>query len=189
MPLRAYYHDNLPGEPHLPHDSSRPVSLEYVEKLGYPVFLLEGPDIESQAREAAKQRGCGLTEESIYVWDFIDTPQSSPYVEHNARQLVESARNEDDFKKVNTTVGYWAALITGNAYVDLHDPFDDSWIRLEAPTGTMFYNVPGGLRRAAIENTKWIMFVEGDKSKVEMLFDKEGEDHTVHHEYRKGLGL
>ncbi|KIK62714.1 hypothetical protein GYMLUDRAFT_142367, partial [Collybiopsis luxurians FD-317 M1] len=55
--LRAYYHDENPGDPRAPHDSSRPVPLEYLEKLGLSVFNFDSPNFESSAQEFAKQRG------------------------------------------------------------------------------------------------------------------------------------
>ena len=32
--MRAYYHDNIPGDQRLPHDSGRPLDLEYLDRLG-----------------------------------------------------------------------------------------------------------------------------------------------------------
>ncbi|KIK62713.1 hypothetical protein GYMLUDRAFT_144962, partial [Collybiopsis luxurians FD-317 M1] len=59
----AYYHDNKPGDPRLPHDTPRTVPLEYLDKLGWSIFSVDGPDFESNARDLAKQQGYPLTEE------------------------------------------------------------------------------------------------------------------------------
>ncbi|KAJ4482881.1 hypothetical protein C8J55DRAFT_548855 [Lentinula edodes] len=163
MSLQAYYHDNKAGDPDRPHHSSRSVSMEYVRSLGINTTTIEGPDFEGNARIIAKEQSYPLTENSSFIWNLHDLDQSSPLIKDYAQKIEEGSR--DDF------------------YLDVEDPREQAWIRIEVPQGTLCYLPAGAFRRVATEGTKVCMFIKDTGADENVLWDKEAEGHPVHQEY------
>lgn len=54
--MRAYYFDNLPGDQRSPHDSSREVTVETLERLGLKYWGIPVEGHETKIDQVAKER-------------------------------------------------------------------------------------------------------------------------------------
>ena len=81
MSLRAYYLPKSDSTNLLGSDSElQLVPIEYINKLRYDLFYVDGPDYEVNMRKVAKERGFPLTEDSIITWDFANPEESANVV-------------------------------------------------------------------------------------------------------------
>ena len=55
--MRAYFFDNLPGDQRLPHDSSRSVDAETLNKIKVEFWHIPVDGHEAKLDEIAKERG------------------------------------------------------------------------------------------------------------------------------------
>ncbi|KAE9402425.1 hypothetical protein BT96DRAFT_991229 [Gymnopus androsaceus JB14] len=166
MPLQAYYHDNQPGDPALPHDSLQPVTMDELTALRLKVYSFDG-NYEQNGKKIAQELGFPLTEDSVVTWDFLDPSASSVNVRlseslgRNYRTASEPYLNANGQLKNFINVGdFLALMLVGTGYVDINDPRSQSWVRLEIPEGTMLFMPAGALRRVFPGKTKRVIFAK-----------------------------
>ncbi|KAE9396768.1 hypothetical protein BT96DRAFT_1021182 [Gymnopus androsaceus JB14] len=191
--IRAFHHNNIPGDPSLSVDSLRSAPVEEFAALGYHVRqLAEGEDYEEEAKKLAQRLGYPLTEDSKIVWGF--KPSANPLVQEWTGELLskESLQPNADAPTAKCLIhvlDFLALVLSGTALLDFEDPLSKSWIRAELSPG-MLWHVPGGSLLSFFktsESYEVLMLFKGAPSSL--IWDKAAESHPARQEYLKGLGL
>ncbi|KAL0063213.1 1,2-dihydroxy-3-keto-5-methylthiopentene dioxygenase [Marasmius tenuissimus] len=167
--MRAYYFDNLPGDPRLPHDSARPVTSEHLKSLNVETWHIpltddyeDKIDAIAREREYKNRDTINVTKEG-----FGDA------YEEKIKMFFQEHLHEDE------EIRY---LISGSCYFDVrgkaHKPKfkskqtqdnvplieapSDSWIRVVISAGDLIVLPPGIYHRFTLD--------EGNKVEAMRLF-------------------
>ncbi|KAI0051628.1 1,2-dihydroxy-3-keto-5-methylthiopentene dioxygenase [Auriscalpium vulgare] len=131
--MRAYYYDNLPGHPRLPHDSQRPVPLETLTKLNvlYWHVPVDSPDGWRKSIDKLS------AENDFRQNDTIDVTRDGLGDEYDEilREFFDEHLHEDD------EIRY---VVEGAGYYDVREHPTDEWIRVVLNPGDLIA-IPKGV--------------------------------------------
>ncbi|EOA89364.1 2-dihydroxy-3-keto-5-methylthiopentene dioxygenase [Exserohilum turcicum] len=124
--MKAYWFDNLPGDQREPHNSGRPVSPAYLEKLG--VIYQHVPDVSGVDSIAASRQYKNRDEVTI-------SPDSLGAVyEEKVKTFFSEHLHEDE------EIRY---ILDGAGYFDVRGEHDD-WVRIWLEKGDLII-LPSGI--------------------------------------------
>ncbi|KAF9239481.1 1,2-dihydroxy-3-keto-5-methylthiopentene dioxygenase [Melanogaster broomeanus] len=142
--MRIYYHDDLPGDQRLPHDSGKPVDDSTLKAIGVfhwhiPVTAEGACDkVHAMARERGSNNRDIVTITKEGLGDLYEATLKVFYEEH---------MHEDE------EVRY---ILEGSGYFDVREHTSDSWIRMELAPGDVIVAAPGIYHRFILDEKNMI---------------------------------
>jgi 1,2-dihydroxy-3-keto-5-methylthiopentene dioxygenase len=123
--MKAYYYDNIPGDQRLPHESSRPVSPDYLSNLGiihHQISDVAGVDAIASERQYKNR-------------DTIEiSPDTLPNYEEKVKNFFHEHLHEDE------EIRY---ILEGGGYFDVRSEGDE-WVRIKLEKGDLMI-MPAGI--------------------------------------------
>ncbi|KAK1215782.1 1,2-dihydroxy-3-keto-5-methylthiopentene dioxygenase [Marasmius sp. AFHP31] len=147
--MRAYYFDNLPGDPRLPHDSSRPVTSEHLKSLHVETWHIPvTDDYEDKIDAIAREREYKNRDVICVTKEGLGDAY-----EEKIKMFFQEHLHEDE------EIRY---LTSGSCYFDVRESPSDSWIRVVITAGDLIVLPPGIYHRFTLD--------EGNKVEAMRLF-------------------
>ncbi|KAI0795660.1 Acireductone dioxygenase [Abortiporus biennis] len=131
--MRAYFHDDLPGDERLPHDTGRSVSTELLKSLGvlhWSVPVDDKGEWEEEIDTIAKDR-------DYKNRDIIEMSREllgDSYEEKLQKFLFEHIHEDEEIRY----------CLGGSGFFDVRDHSTESWIRIHVVKGDLMV-LPAGI--------------------------------------------
>ncbi|KAI4100003.1 MAG: hypothetical protein LQ339_005669 [Xanthoria mediterranea] len=173
--MRTFYHDNLPGDCRLPHDSGQELSPSHLTDLGvlYYNFPPLSPTSSTQIEDLAKTRHY-VNRDEITV---SPAAMGSVY-EDKIKMFYDEHMHEDE------EIRY---ILKGAGYFDVRD-VQDQWIRIEVEEGDLLILPPGIYHRFTVNQDNYINAMRLFRTEPKWTALNRGEDtdaNKLREEYLK----
>ncbi|KAJ7473649.1 RmlC-like cupin domain-containing protein [Mycena galericulata] len=142
--MRAWYFDNLPGAPGLPHNSppSKPVTSEGLATLNVRCLSIPVDGYEAKINDIARER-------EYKSRDTIDISRAGLGEAYDAKikGFFQEHMHEDE------EIRY---VLSGGGYFDVREAPTDAWIRLALEPGDLLVLPAGIYHRLALDDAESI---------------------------------
>ncbi|KAF8524886.1 RmlC-like cupin domain-containing protein [Hysterangium stoloniferum] len=178
--MHAYYFDNLPGDPRLPHDyvPSRPVSEETLQKLGLKHWHIPVEGHEPTIDEVARTHGYKYR-------DVIDVSKAGlgEAFEANTKAFFDEHMHGHDEIRF---------ILDGSGFSDVRETPTEAWIRLPLSAGDLLVIPAGMYHRFTLDETdaiKAVLLFKFQPKRVAFSRGPETDVSPSRKEYLESIGV
>ncbi|KAF9058672.1 hypothetical protein BDP27DRAFT_1432435 [Rhodocollybia butyracea] len=162
-PIRAYY---LPADSASATDTSRPVSVEKLDALGWKTTFIgsSGDELEKAARNQVQELGYPVTHEGCAVGVDLESFEKNAATLTPEMVALLTKILHSESSDICTTKDSVAVVTSGSPYVHVEDVITKAWIQLDIVPGT-FIHFPAGAKFR-------LTFNENNRKAAAIVFSK-----------------